>query len=453
MTKDNKVIGIICSSLDETHHMKLVQRLYKEFTVKGYQIITYGMAVNGWFNEDTVAGEAAIFELIDYDKIDMLIIFPETIKVDAIVDEILENAEKKGVPIISIDRHLSGCHNALYDQEDAFEKIVRHVIEYHGVKYVNFIAGMPDNEASDIRLNIFKTVLEENDIDYEPERVDYGMYIPGPTYEVMDRFMESELTFPQAIICANDSMAIAVCDYLRRHDIEVPGEVIVTGFDGIQEAEFHTPSITTGSQEHVRHAQEIVKYAEDIMAGAKVFPAIDLRYRLELAQSCGCQMKQLFSTSELITNLTDDIYKRKDSLRPFMQMGNDYLKCEGTKEFGAITKEYLPDNTFLCLNEQICSGEKKGAYIAKETPFSDNLTLWTKLDGNVTKGEITKDELIPSLERYNDIQQSAIIIPLHYDKNIVGYIGTWADPDQKISLTDVLQYAFQFDNTVGYKYA
>lgn len=47
---------------------------------------------------------------------------------------------------------------------------------------------------------------------------------------------------PRAVFCANDGMAAAVCDALKKHGIRVPEDVIVTGFDGTATAWLPGPS-------------------------------------------------------------------------------------------------------------------------------------------------------------------------------------------------------------------
>ena len=50
---------------------------------------------------------------------------------------------------------------------------------------------------------------------------------------------------PDAIVCANDAMAIALCDLLKKRNLKVPDDVIVTGIDGSVRSDYYIPSITT----------------------------------------------------------------------------------------------------------------------------------------------------------------------------------------------------------------
>ncbi len=52
-------------------------------------------------------------------------------------------------------------------------------------------------------------------------------------------------TVPDAFICANDFLALNMISMLKRHNILIPQDVLVTGFDGTPQAAVVEPSLTT----------------------------------------------------------------------------------------------------------------------------------------------------------------------------------------------------------------
>jgi DNA-binding LacI/PurR family transcriptional regulator len=66
---------------------------------------------------------------------------------------------------------------------------------------------------------------------------------------------------PEAIICANDYLAIGCIKYLRQNNYRVPEDIAVTGHDGVQLAYLFDPSITT----HVMPLFEMCKTAVDML--------------------------------------------------------------------------------------------------------------------------------------------------------------------------------------------
>jgi LacI family transcriptional regulator len=62
----------------------------------------------------------------------------------------------------------------------------------------------------------------------------------GPACELLNR--KAHFT---AIVCYNDTAAIGAIRALRDHGLRVPEDISVVGFDDIQSAAFHNPSLTT----------------------------------------------------------------------------------------------------------------------------------------------------------------------------------------------------------------
>jgi LacI family transcriptional regulator len=62
----------------------------------------------------------------------------------------------------------------------------------------------------------------------------------GPANELIDRGVEFT-----ALVCYNDFSAIGAIRALMDHGLRVPQDVSVVGFDDIQSAAFHNPSLTT----------------------------------------------------------------------------------------------------------------------------------------------------------------------------------------------------------------
>jgi DNA-binding LacI/PurR family transcriptional regulator len=61
----------------------------------------------------------------------------------------------------------------------------------------------------------------------------------------MDRYLESAAPIPDAVFAHNDVMAIGVMRSLTEHGFRIPGDIAVIGVDGIAEAEYITPSLSS----------------------------------------------------------------------------------------------------------------------------------------------------------------------------------------------------------------
>ena len=62
----------------------------------------------------------------------------------------------------------------------------------------------------------------------------------GPACELLNRKVQFT-----AIVCYDDIAAIGAIRAIRDHGLRVPEDISVVGFDDIQSAAFHNPSLTT----------------------------------------------------------------------------------------------------------------------------------------------------------------------------------------------------------------
>ena len=94
---------------------------------------------------------------------------------------------------------------------------------------------------------------------------------------------------PDAVVCANDQMAIGVLHTLGAAGVRVPDEVAVTGFDDIYPARVVDPPLTTIRQPMRLLGEQACARLLDRIAQPSLPPAVQLLpTELVLRSSCGC---------------------------------------------------------------------------------------------------------------------------------------------------------------------
>jgi signal transduction histidine kinase/AraC-like DNA-binding protein len=91
-------------------------------------------------------------------------------------------------------------------------------------------------------------------------------------------------------------MAIGAMQALRTHGIRIPEDVIVTGFDGIEETQAISPSLTTVRAPWHEMGSQGVDLVLLRLSGEPVPEQIHLQTELALRQSCGCLPSPLSSS-------------------------------------------------------------------------------------------------------------------------------------------------------------
>lgn len=233
----NKIIAICAAQIYLWEQERQIHAICDCARERGYEVMICNLSVKMDVETSHSRGELSVFSVIQYDQLAALVVLGESIRNDAVCDDLVAKAHKNNVPVVMLDCYKKGCYNIKFDYEKSFEQIVRHVIEYHGCQEVNFIAGFRDNDFSEQRLETYRRVMKENGCTVKEEYIAYGDFWEFPSRAAMEKWVQEweagTSRRPEAIICANDMMAITASNVLQNHGLKVPEDVIVTGFDGL----------------------------------------------------------------------------------------------------------------------------------------------------------------------------------------------------------------------------
>ena len=90
---------------------------------------------------------------------------------------------------------------------------------------------------------------------------------------------------PTAIFCFNDEMAMGVIETARRHQLRVPDDLSVVGFDDIRYASHIDPPLTTIAQPMRQIGEGTVRLLLEILVGDKVPESVTLPHTLVIRSS------------------------------------------------------------------------------------------------------------------------------------------------------------------------
>jgi LacI family transcriptional regulator len=94
---------------------------------------------------------------------------------------------------------------------------------------------------------------------------------------------------PEAVVCANDQMAIGVLRAFAAADVRVPEEVAVVGFDDIYPSSLFDPPLTTVHQPMRMLGEQACARVLERIADPGLSPTVELLpTELVLRSSCGC---------------------------------------------------------------------------------------------------------------------------------------------------------------------
>ena len=424
-----KVIGVICATINKEPSKPLIDNLAKLlYNSSEYKMLVFQCFEEIHTNSPSDTGGLSVFSLINYDMIDVMVIVPASIHSKEHSEALAANCLKHGVPLISVDIPLPGAFCVSFDYMGAFGSIIEHVISWHSCKRVKLVAGTAGNPFSDVRVDTCRRIMKEHGLELRDSDIMYGDFWEGPTLEAMDRFFESGEPLPEVFICCNDSMAMAVCLKLNEHGINVPDDVLVTGFDGIQIEKFHKPRLTTAVRDNVGLAETVLELAGKILSGEAVEPyRIDLDYEPVFSESCGCGSPDQVNSNRMLADFVRNYSYTLNFEEHINNMENLIAADPSPENVNRVMRDFCFKNSVICLTDEFChcfSGSE-----SKPEKFRGFNTMHvftcTFNDGRKSDGVVfPAARLIPLLENSFSEYNTLLVIPLHFQDSVQGYLVT-----------------------------
>ena len=170
----NKILNIVVltAGIDEEYQQNIIRGI-NEYAVEKNINIFYFTAYGGVLgNSNYDKGEYNIFNLVNYRKFDGIIFMDNTIGALDVRKKVSEQIKNSGIPAVVFDSEINPLfYNIKVDNFRAMEDIVNHVIKEHHARRINYVSGPMENPESRQRYEAYKSVLAENGIDFEKERV------------------------------------------------------------------------------------------------------------------------------------------------------------------------------------------------------------------------------------------------------------------------------------------
>lgn len=116
-----------------------------------------------------------------------------------------------------------------------------------GHQRIGFITGTMDQRCAQDRLEGYKAALTDHGVVFDPELVREGNFFQPLGYTGASALLELPHP-PTAIFASNDISAFGVMEAVREHNLHIPEDVSVVGFDDILQAAHVHPPLTTVQQ-------------------------------------------------------------------------------------------------------------------------------------------------------------------------------------------------------------
>lgn len=179
------------------------------------------------------------------------------------------------VPVVAVSGHRQeeNATNVILDQRLGVRLALEHLVSL-GHRKIAVMIGNPDSADAAQRWGAVSEIAKDLGVPIRPElTVQLAGEESGPAlgYPYAKMLLERRQPFT-ALFAYNDASAIGAIRAIREAGMRVPEDISVVGFDDIQAATFHSPSLTTVRQPLHQMGEIAAKVLLDRLDGKEDWP-------------------------------------------------------------------------------------------------------------------------------------------------------------------------------------
>ena len=234
-------------------YVEMMTAIHEVLAPHGYRVVVMTTG-------DTTRSTVELVRSLSSGFVDAMILSP--LRTD---DELVEEIREAPVPVVVIGRTLAdrGIDSVSTDSAGGIGEAVRHLLGL-GRRRIAFLNGPLDTTPGEARQRGFDAATRAADFDAERVEVapalDFTVAAGLATTRALLDATDDDAR-PDAIVAANDLLAIGAIRAVRERGLSVPEDVAVTGMDDTEIGRVFQPSLTSvslGSTERGRVAAQLV---------------------------------------------------------------------------------------------------------------------------------------------------------------------------------------------------
>lgn len=430
----HKNIAVLMTALDseaQTETLKGIEQYGKDC---GYNIAVFLWFTGAFEKEKHNAGEINIIDLPDLHLFDGVILFSDALHLKNNREKIADKLKDLTCPVVCIGMKFGNAYYVGTDGYSAMKALVEHYIVDHKMSKIHFVKGVEGNGNAEERYRAYVDALTEHDIPIVPDRITQGdFYVDGGELAAKE-ILNSSLPFPEAIVCANDIMAITVCDILIEKGYHVPGDVVISGYDYSVEGQNHYPRLTTIRSRSFELGEKSCQILIDAINGKNPDKEVLLPDEIVYDESCGCQDKSTFDEETRRKMMYGADIARRNMIHQMLMLDKSIMEGDTFHDWIVSLKEFIeqinPTEFYCCINEEFEEHVFELDLIEQESmDIDERLGYSEKVKAAIAYQNGVFKTRKPFLSKYafddlfQDTEQCKMYLfsPLHYLERNFGY--------------------------------
>lgn len=417
-----KRIAFFIGQILHDYQNDIIRGVSQEANRAGYRVEIFSNFGTYGENYLHAEGEKNIMNLPNLEEYDAIIVAPDTYDLvgmyEALSEKILTQVD---CPVVSLRCEDSNFYNVLIDDEQAMATMVEHLITVHGMKRICFMTGRMDLVDARRRLQGYRKAMEAHNLMVTDHMIFEGDYWREKGELAVDWFLSGG-EYPEAIVCANDFMAISVCEALQGRGIRIPKDICVTGFDHIDEAKYYTPSLTSVIVQSEAMGKAAVGILRNLFEGRKQEQYVYVPVGISYGGSCGCVQYDN-------NNSIRELYREKEYLKSSIMLNAyanvDMESCNTMGELFQTAYKYSYHFEYQSLYICLCNrAETEDGELSNEEKYTERVSLRAVMrkgrECYTCDEEFDRNQILP--DKYRKTNDTIYCYPLHYKNHCMGYV-------------------------------
>jgi signal transduction histidine kinase/DNA-binding LacI/PurR family transcriptional regulator len=288
-SSSRKTIGVLAARLERVWGSEFMSGLTDAANTSNVNLICFvGGKPNPIITPGNLQPSYGLYDLVKHDQLDGLILCAD-------LAHGLKTGELRqfcrnfvGIPTVTHAIDLEEAPNLLADNLNGMRAAIRHLIEVHKCQHIAFIRGPRDQTEAEQRFQAYQEELLLHNIRYDERLVVQGDYSLESGRAATQTLLEQRKTRIDAIAASNDRMAFGALEVLQTRGIQVPGEIALTGFDDVAEAQSLGVPLTTVHQDFYEIGRQALLTLLRVIEGESLSGRLIQPSSLVVRWSCGC---------------------------------------------------------------------------------------------------------------------------------------------------------------------
>lgn len=197
------------------------------------------------------------------------------------------------LPVVGTDILLDQYPGVTMQFYGGMRTLMQHLIHDHGYRRIAFIRGSVSSVTGEDRYRAYTDSLAEAGLPFDPLLVTAGDFFAPSGENAVRLLVDERRVHFDALVAANDDMAIDALQALQARAIRVPEDIAIAGFDDLVSARSMIPPLTTVHLSAGAETRSAAELLVAILNGESVQHRVDIPAQLIIRQSCGCKSAAL----------------------------------------------------------------------------------------------------------------------------------------------------------------